>query len=64
MILPTPRECQRHCTVNVKLVDDVVEGRVVERTRQYLGADGRAGVLVIDRESDCENRRTERALRR
>ncbi|HMM27841.1 MAG TPA: amino acid ABC transporter permease [Aggregatilineaceae bacterium] len=61
VILPTPpRECQRHCTVTVKLVDDVVEGRVVERTEDSISVQTVAPeYLVIDRDQIVENRRTE-----
>jgi len=61
VILPTPpRECQLHCTVTVKLVDDVVEGRVVERTEDSISVQTVAPeYLVIDRDQIVENRRTE-----
>lgn len=59
--LPTPpRECQRHCTVTVKLVDDVVEGRVLNRTDDTISVQTVAPeFVVIDREQIVENRRTE-----
>ena len=60
VILPTPpRECQRHCTVTVKLVDDVVEGRVLERTEDTISVQTVAPeYVVIDRDQIVENRRT------
>jgi len=60
VILPTPpRECQRHCTVTVKLVDDVVEGRVLERTEDTISVQTVAPeYVVIDRDRIVENRRT------
>ncbi len=61
VLLPTPpRECQRHCTVTVKLVDDIVEGRVVERTDETISVQTVAPeFIVIDRDQIVENRRTE-----
>ncbi len=60
VVLPTPpRECQRHCTVTVKLVDDVVEGRVLERTEDTISVQTVAPeYVVIDRDRIVENRRT------
>jgi polar amino acid transport system permease protein len=60
VVLPTPpRECQRHCTVTVKLVDDVVEGRVLERTEDTISVQTVAPeYVVIDRDQIVENRRT------
>jgi len=59
--LPTPpRECQRHCTLTVKLVDDVVQGRVLERTEDSFSVQTVAPeFVVIDRDQILENRRTE-----
>jgi len=61
VVLPTPpRECQRNCTVTVKLVDDLVEGRVVERTPSTITVQTVAPeFVVIDRDRILENRRTE-----
>ncbi len=61
VVLPTPpRECQRNCTVTVKLRDDVVEGRVLERTADTISIQTVAPeFVVIDRDQILENRRTE-----
>lgn len=61
VLLPTPpRECQRHCTVTVKLADDVVEGRVLERTEDSISIQTVAPEFVIvDRDQILEDRRTQ-----
>lgn len=58
VVLPTPpRECDRNCTVSLKLPDDTISGRVLSETEETITVQTvEPEYVIIDRDQILENR--------
>ncbi len=58
VVLPTPpRECDRNCTVTLKMTDDTISGRVLAETEETITVQtAEPEYVVIDRDQILENR--------